>query len=98
MRPVQKVLTTMLWACAVLAMVSAIGTNLWRDRAGAAHRAGGAGDADLAAGGREDAEAGSAGAGDARADDQPLRVTRDVPAFSLVDQNGQPVTLESLKG
>lgn len=33
MQPVQKVLTTMLWACAVLAMVSVIGANLWRDRA-----------------------------------------------------------------
>jgi protein SCO1/2 len=33
-----------------------------------------------------------------RADDEPLRHTQDVPAFSLVDQNDQPVTLESLKG
>jgi protein SCO1 len=34
MRPVQKVLTTLLWACAVVAMVSVIGANMWRGRAG----------------------------------------------------------------
>jgi protein SCO1/2 len=84
MQPVQKVLTTMLWACAVLAMVSVIGANLWRDRTG-----------------RGDAAATtalSAGAADDENPDQPLRVTRDVPAFSLIDQNDKPVTLDSLKG
>lgn len=32
MRPVQRILTTMLWLCAVLAMVSVIGANMWRGR------------------------------------------------------------------
>ena len=78
----------MLWACAVLAMVSVIGANLWRDRTGA----GGAGaSSNISA---TDATT----AVDEQNPDQPLRVTRDVPAFSLIDQNDKPVTLESLKG
>ena len=95
MRPVQKVLTTMLWACAVLAMVSVIGANLWRGRAAAQHGGAGVygtepGSAEPAAAAEQDGE--GAGA------DPPLRVSRDVPAFSLVDQNDAPVTLETLKG
>jgi protein SCO1/2 len=35
MRPVQKVLTTILWGLATLAMVSVIGAGLWRREAGA---------------------------------------------------------------
>ena len=35
MRPVQKALTTMLWLCAVLAMVSVIGANMWRGKGAA---------------------------------------------------------------
>ena len=74
----------MLWACAVLAMVSVIGANLWRDRQG---------------GGASTAAAIDDHSGDASADEhQPLRHTHDVPAFSLIDQNEKPVTLESLKG
>jgi protein SCO1 len=88
MQPVQKVLTTMLWACAVLAMVSVIGANLWRDRTGR-------GDAGAGAGATTEM---SAAAADEENPDQPLRVTRDVPAFSLIDQNDKPVTLQTLKG
>jgi protein SCO1/2 len=68
MRPVQKVLTTLLWGCAVLAMVSVIGAGLWK-RHGAA--------------------------GGAAVD---LPVLGQVPDFSLVDQDDQPVTLETFKG
>src|SRR5690348_2021201 len=68
MRPVQKVLTSLLWGCAVLAMVCVIGAGLWKRH-------------DAAGGGSED-----------------LPVLGEVPAFSLVDQNDQPVTPETLKG
>ena len=78
----------MLWGCAVLAMVSVIGANLWRDRAGA----GGGGGGNRAGAGPTTSLA------SAEDDDQPVRVTHDVPAFSLIDQNEKPVTLESLKG
>jgi protein SCO1/2 len=65
----------MLWGCAVLALVSVIGANLLRDRAGA----GGAGGAE-------------------RESDGTLHTVREAPAFSLVDQNDEPVTLETLRG
>jgi len=84
----------MLWACAVVAMVSVIGANLWRDRAGAANhaRGGGGGTGDV------DVDVTAETAETAAADDQPLRLPKEIPPFSLVDQNNQPVTLESLKG
>ena len=74
----------MLWACAVVALVSVIGANLMRERA---------------AGSRYEAE-GSITIVPAtqEADDQPLRHAQEAPAFSLVDQNNKPVTLETLKG
>ena len=75
----------MLWGCAVLAMVSAIGANLWRDRQGGAGTAAAVND-----------QTGDDGL--AADEHQPLRHTHDVPAFSLIDQNEKPVTLESLKG
>ena len=78
MRPVQKVLTGLLWACAVLAMVSVIGANMWRSRAGGI---GGAGVANLP----QDAE-------------EHLPVIKAAPAFSFIDQDGQKVTLETLRG
>lgn len=82
----------MLWACAVLAMVSVIGANLWRDRAAAQGGAGGAGTYGL-----EQDEAVAAAQQPQQAEG-PLRLTRDAPAFALVDQNERPVTLETLKG
>jgi len=75
----------MLWACAAVALFSVIGANLLRDRAGTS-RAG------------TDANANVNATPTLQADDEPLRHTQNVPPFSLVDQNSQPVTLESLKG
>jgi cytochrome oxidase Cu insertion factor (SCO1/SenC/PrrC family) len=86
MRPIQKVLTTVLWGLTVLAMVSVIGAGLWR-RGGSAAGGGGSG----AAGG-----AGLAAFTDEA--DGELAVLAAVPAFSLMDQNGQTITLETLKG
>jgi protein SCO1/2 len=84
MRPVQKVLTTMLWGCAVLALVSVIGANLMRDRTGG--------------GGGSGSVAGAGGGGAEGEGDGALQIVREAPAFSLVDQNDEPVTLETLKG
>jgi protein SCO1/2 len=89
MQPVQKILTTMLWGCAVLAMVSVIGAALLRDRAGT-----GAGEGGNAENGGMIAMEATA----AQEADGPVRLTRDAPAFSLIDQNDKPVTLETLKG
>ena len=66
MRPVQKVLTTLLWGCCVLAMVSVIGAGLWR---------------------RHDSAA-----------EEDLPVLGEVPAFSLLDQDGHTVRPQTLKG
>ena len=76
----------MLWACAAVALFSVIGANLLRDRAGAGHVPSGM------------ATTATATADTQADDDQPLRLAHEVPAFSLIDQNSQPVTLESLKG
>jgi protein SCO1/2 len=73
----------MLWACAAVALFSVIGSNLLRDRAGAGHAASDGATATTAA---------------MRSDDEPLRLTSEAPAFSLVDQNNKPVTLDALKG
>jgi protein SCO1/2 len=81
MRPIQKALTTMLWLCAVLAMVSVIGANMWRGRAG------GAGANVAGAGGELPVEP-----------EEHLPVMAETPPFSLVDQNGQRVTIETLRG
>src|SRR5688572_4191564 len=94
MQPVQKVLTTMLWACAVLAMVSVIGANMWRGRAGA--RLESDGEVHIGPATQQD---GNVADGDARpTGDGPVRLTREAPAFALIDQNEKPVTLETLKG
>ena len=74
----------MLWGCAVLALVSVIGANLLRDRDSA--------DRQADSGAADTIQAGTP------QDDPPLRLTRDAPPFSLIDQNEQPVTLETLKG
>ena len=66
----------MLWLCAVLAMVSVIGANMWRGRANV-----------------------NAGPGELPQEpEEHLPVMAETPAFALVDQNGQSVTLESLRG
>src|SRR5438552_4000002 len=83
MKPVQKILTTVLWIVFVLAMVSVIGAGMW----GRARRGGSTGGA---------AAFEIARAGDEEADS--LAPKADVPAFALVDQDGQPVTDESLRG
>ena len=73
---------SVLWVLMVLVMVSVIGAGLWRH--GAAGRA-----ADQAA-------AGAAGAPAVAEED--LSPLPDAPAFSLIDQNNRPVTLQTLSG
>ena len=83
MKPVQKALTTCLWIVFVLAMVSVIGAGLWRGRLRGPENAGDLLEEELIA----HAE---------RRD--PLAAIAEVPPFSLVDQNGKPMTRDDLKG
>jgi cytochrome oxidase Cu insertion factor (SCO1/SenC/PrrC family) len=76
------VLTTMLWGCAVLAMVSAIGAGLLRRGRGQPAAVDAPGEA-----GVEDVDLA-----------RSMTVLADAPPFSLLDQDGKTVTLETLKG
>jgi protein SCO1/2 len=68
MRPVQKTLTTLLWCCAILAMITVIGAGYFKHR--------------------DQASAAS----------EQLPVLGHVPAFSLTDQDAQPISLQTFSG
>jgi protein SCO1 len=89
MKPAQKALTTLLWIVFVLAMVSVIGAGLWtRGRL----RSGGdiAGDLGEPDDGTD--------TGQQRSQRDPLAPIKEVPAFSLVDQDEKTVTRSTLTG
>ena len=71
----QRVLTTILWATAVVGMLGLVGTGLWAKKQSEARRDA-VDDATLASG----------------------FPTLAIPQFSLIDQNGKPVTDDSLRG
>jgi protein SCO1/2 len=79
----QKIVTTVLWALAVLAMLGVVGTGLWAKKRGEAQRQHADPEAILV----------SSQPGRAR-----LEKLFDAPDFALTDQNGRTVTAASLRG
>jgi cytochrome oxidase Cu insertion factor (SCO1/SenC/PrrC family) len=92
MGTVQKILTMTLWGLLVLIMLSVVGAGLWRENRDrrAANSAAGNSSTGFAA------TLDGMSVSDATAAPGPLMF--DVPPFALVDQNGNPVTRESLRG
>jgi protein SCO1 len=84
MGTIQKILTTTLWGLLVLIMLSVVGAGLWRENR------------DRQAARATDTTAGSPAVLGETTGPGPLMF--EVPPFALVDQNGHPVTRESLLG
>lgn len=83
MGTVQKILTTTLWGLLVLIMLSVVGAGLWRENRDRRAARSSADDAPLVTlGGTTD----------------PGPLMFEVPPFALVDQNGNPVSRDSLRG